>query len=73
MSSAGGARSVHFNSPAELVERLDAFTELFDTGRTDVLIVAIRRYVQNTAEDEASQRLVAERYYDDWLSFEEAK
>lgn len=73
MSSTDGSRRVHFNSPAELVERLDSLAELFDTDRTDLLIEAIREYVQETAETEEFQRLVAERYYDDRLAFEEVR
>jgi hypothetical protein len=73
MSSTDDPRRVHFNSPADLVERLDAVAELFDRDRTDVLIEAIREYVQETAETEEFQRLVAERYYDDRLAFDEVK
>ena len=73
MGSTDDTRRVHFNSPAELVERLDSLAEIFDKDRTDVLIEAIREYVQETAETEDFQRLVAERYYDDRLEFEEVK
>ena len=73
MSSTDDSRRVHFNSPAELVERLDSLAEIFDKDRTDVLIEAIREYVQETAETEEFQRMVAERYYDDRLECEEVK
>lgn len=73
MSSTDDVRRVHFNSPAELVDRLDSLAAVFDKDRTDVLIEAIRGYVQETAEKEEFQRLVAERYYDDRLAFEEVK
>lgn len=65
------SRRVHFNSPADIVERLDSVAEIFDKDRTAVLIEAIRQYVQQTAERAEFQRLVAERYYDDRLEFEE--
>ncbi|MFB6134434.1 MAG: hypothetical protein ABEJ55_05550 [Halanaeroarchaeum sp.] len=73
MSSTDDPRRVHFKSPAELVERLDTLAELFDRDRTDLLIEAIREYVQETAEEEEFQRLVAGRYYEDQLAFEEVK
>ena len=73
MSSTDDSRRVHFNSPAELVDRLDSLAEIFDKDRTNVLIEAIREYVQETAEKEEFQRVVAERYYDDRLEFEEVK
>lgn len=73
MSSTNEPRRVHFKSPPELVERLDAVADLFDRDRTDVLNEAIREYVQETAETEAFQQQVAERYYDDRLAFENVK
>ncbi|MDY6819331.1 MAG: hypothetical protein SVG88_11775 [Halobacteriales archaeon] len=73
MSSSDDPRRVHFKSPAELVERLDTLADLFDTNRTDLLIEAIREYVQEITEEEEFQRLVAERYYDDQLAFGDVK
>lgn len=73
MSAGDGSRRVHFQSPAELVERMDAVAEVFDRDRTDLLVEAMRQYVRETAEDEEFRSLVAERYYDDRLTFEEVK
>lgn len=73
MGSTGDSRRVHFISPAELVDRLDSVAELYDKDRTDVLIEAIREYVQETAETDEFQRLVAERFYADRLQFAEVK
>jgi hypothetical protein len=63
-------RRVHFQSPEYLVERLDAIADLFDTDRTDLLVEAIRDYIQETAESESFQDLVATKYYDDQIEFE---
>lgn len=71
--STDDSRRVHFQSPAELVERLDAVAELFDRDRTDLLIEAMREYVQETAESEEFRTLVAERYYAGELDFEEVR
>ena len=47
--------------------------DLFDKDRTDVLIEAIREYIEDTADSETFQELVAARYYDDQLDFETVK
>ncbi|MFP8890819.1 hypothetical protein ACLI4U_13775 [Natrialbaceae archaeon A-CW2] len=73
MSTSDGPRRVHFQSPEYLVERLDAVASLFDKDRTDLLVEAIREYLEDTAESETFQDLVAERYYDDQLEFETVK
>jgi hypothetical protein len=73
MSASDDPRRVHFQSPAYLVDRLDAIAELFDTDRTDLLIEAIREYIAETADSETFQELVATKYYDDQLEFETVK
>ena len=73
MSASDDLRRVHFQSPAYLVERLDAIADLFDTDRTDVLIEAIREYIEDTTDSETFQELVAAKYYDDQLDAETVK
>ena len=73
MSASDGPRRVHFQSPEYLVERLDAIAELFDKDRTDLLVEAIREYIEETADSETFQELVATKYYDDQLEFETVK
>lgn len=73
MGGRDGSRRVHFQSPEELVERFDAVADVFGSDRTDLLIEAMREYVRETADDEEFQRLVAERYYDDRLAFDEVR
>ena len=73
MSARSNSRRVHFQSPEDLVERLDAVAAVFDTDRTDLLIEAMRAFVQEMANDEEFQELVASRYYDDQLDFDDAK
>ncbi|MDF9747912.1 hypothetical protein [Natrinema salsiterrestre] len=73
MSASDEPRRVHFQSPQYLVERLDAVAELFDTDRTDLLVKAIREYLEETADSETFQELVATKYYDDQLEFETVK
>jgi len=73
MSASDDPRRVHFQSPEYLVDRLDAIAELFDTDRTDLLVEAIREYIEDTADSETFQELVATKYYDDQLDFETVK
>jgi len=73
MSASDDPRRVHFQSPEYLVDRLDAIADLFDTDRTDLLVQAIREYIEETADSETFQELVATKYYDDQLEFETVK
>ena len=73
MSASDDPRRVHFQSPESLVDRLDAIAELFDKDRTDLLVEAIREYIEDTADSETFQELVATKYYDDQLEFETVK
>jgi hypothetical protein len=73
MGASDDPRRVHFQSPEYLVDRLDAIAELFDTDRTDLLVEAIREYIEETADSETFQELVATKYYDDQLEFETVK
>jgi len=73
MSASDEPRRVHFQSPEYLIERLDAIAEIFDKDRTDLLVEAIREYIQDTAESEGFQELIARKYYDDQLEFESVK
>jgi len=73
MSASDDPRRVHFQSPEYLIDRLDAIAELFDKDRTDLLVEAIREYIEDTADSETFQELVATKYYDDQLEFEMVK
>lgn len=73
MATGGDSRRLQFQCPAELVERLDAVAEAFDRDRRDLLVAAVRGYLHRVTESETFRVLVAERYYDGRLTFEEAK
>jgi len=73
MGGSDNSRRIHFQSPEYLVDRLDAIAELFDTDRTDLLVEAIREYIEETPKSETFQEPVATKYYDDHLEFETAK
>jgi len=73
MGASDDPRRVHFQSPEYLVDRLDAIADLFDKDRTDLLVEAIREYIEDTADSETFQELVATKYYDGHLEFETVK
>lgn len=73
MGASDDPRRVHFQSPDYLVDQLDAIAELFGKDRTDLLVEAMREYIEDTAHSEQFQELVARRYYDDELDFETVK
>lgn len=70
MDQSDEPRRVHFQSPEHLVERLDAITELY---RTDLSVEAVHEYLDELADSETFQDLVAMTYYDDQLKFETVK
>ena len=72
MSASDDPRRVHFQSPEYLVDRLDAIADLFETDRTDLLVEAMREYIEETADSDTFQGLVARKYYDGQLDFETA-
>ncbi|GAD53726.1 LOW QUALITY PROTEIN: hypotheical conserved protein [Halarchaeum acidiphilum MH1-52-1] len=72
MGGRDNPRRVHFQSPEDLVDRLNAIADLFDRDRTDLLVEAIREYVEDIADRETFE-LVATKYYDDHLEFETVK
>ena len=73
MSASDDPRRVHFQSPEYLVDRLDAIADLFDTDRTELLVEAIREYIEETANSDSVQELVATKYYNGQLDFETAE
>lgn len=70
MSSDDDTRRVHFNSPERLVERADAMASLLHKDRTDLLNEALREYIDETADQNSFQQLVANEYYEGRLDFE---
>jgi len=70
MSASDEPRRVHFQSPEYLVDRLDAIADLFETDRTDLLVEAIREYIEETADSDNFRTLVADKYYDGAIEYE---
>jgi len=61
-------KRVQFRAPDRLVDRADALATVLGENRTDVLVTALREYMQDAAHDEALVQEIAAAYYDDEIS-----
>jgi len=66
-------RRVQFRAPDRLVDRADALAAVLGEDRTDVLVTALREYLQEATHDDALVQEIADAYYDDDLTFEQLK
>ncbi len=73
MSTSEDKKRVHFHSPEHLVNRIDEIAEVFGRDRTDLLVEAMREYIEEREDSERFRRLVASRYYEDEMEFETVK
>ncbi|ELZ57697.1 MULTISPECIES: hypothetical protein [Halorubrum] len=66
-------KRVQFRAPHRLVNRTDALADVLGEDRTDVLITALREYLQSATHDDALTQEIAAAYYDDEISLEQLK
>lgn len=66
-------KRVQFRAPHRLINRADALAAVLGEDRTDVLITALREYLQDAAHDDALTQEIAAAYYDDEISYEQLK
>jgi metal-responsive CopG/Arc/MetJ family transcriptional regulator len=64
-------RRVQFRAPDRLVARADALAAVLGEDRTDVLVTALREYLQDAAHDERLTQEIAAAYYDGEISDEQ--
>jgi len=62
-------KRVQFRAPHRLVDRADALAAVLGEDRTDVLVTALREYLQEAAHDDALTQDIAAAYYDDEITF----
>jgi metal-responsive CopG/Arc/MetJ family transcriptional regulator len=66
-------KRVQFRAPHRLIDRTDALAEVLGEDRTDVLVTALREYLQEATHDEPLTQEIAAVYYDDQITFEQLK
>ncbi|WP_229114805.1 hypothetical protein [Halapricum desulfuricans] len=63
-------KRVQFRAPRRLVDRTDALADVLGEDRTDILVTALREYLQDATHDDALTQEIAAAYYDDEISLE---
>jgi hypothetical protein len=66
-------KRVQFRAPHRLIDRTDALADVLGEDRTDILLTALREYLQDTTHDDALLQEIAAAYYDDEITFEQLK
>lgn len=66
-------RRVQFRAPDRLIDRTDALADVLGEDRTDILITALREYLQDATHDDTLTQEIAAAYYDDEITFEQLK
>lgn len=69
----GEKKRVQFRAPHRLIDRADALAEVLGEDRTDILVSALREYLQEATHDDALLQEIAAAYYDDVISFGDVK
>jgi hypothetical protein len=66
-------KRVQFRAPHRLIDRTDALAAVLGEDRTDLLVRALREYLQGATHDDTLTQEIAAAYYDDEISFEQLK
>lgn len=66
-------KRVQFRAPNRLIDRADALAAVLGEDRTDVLVTALREYLQDAAHDDTLIQEIAAAYYDDEITYEQLK
>ena len=65
-----GTKRVNFRLPEELIAQADVAAEVTHKNRTEILIEALRQYLEEKESDESFREAVVELYLDDQIGFE---
>jgi len=66
-------KRVQFRAPDRLIDRADALATVLGEDRTDILVTALREYLQDASHDDTLVQEIAAAYYDDEISYEQLK
>ncbi len=64
-------KRVQFRAPHRLIDRTDALADVLGEDRTDILVTALREYLQEAAHDDALTQEIAAAFYDDEISVDQ--
>ena len=64
------SKRVNFRLPEELIARADIAAEVTHKNRTEVLIEALRHYLEEKESEESFREAVVELYLDEQITFE---
>ncbi|RDZ44505.1 CopG family transcriptional regulator [Haloferax sp. Atlit-10N] len=65
-----GTKRVNFRLPEELVAHADIAAEVTHKNRTEILIEALRQYLEEKESDESFREAVVELYLNNHIEFE---
>jgi metal-responsive CopG/Arc/MetJ family transcriptional regulator len=63
-------KRVNFRLPEDLIAQADVAAEVTHKNRTEILIEALRQYLEEKESDESFREAVVELYLDDQIEFE---
>lgn len=66
-------KRVQFRAPNRLIDRADALAAVLGEDRTDVLVTALREYLQDATHDDTLIQEIAAAYYADEIAYEQLK
>jgi len=64
-------KRVQFRAPNRLIDRTDALATVLGEDRTDILVTALREYLQDATHDDTLVQEIAAAYYDDEITDEQ--
>jgi len=66
-------KRVQFRAPDRLIDRADALAAVLGEDRTDILVTALREYLQEASHDDTLTQEIAAAYYDGEISNDQLK
>jgi len=66
-------KRVQFRAPNRLINRTDALAAVLGEDRTDILVTALREYLQDATHDDTLIQEIVAAYYDDEITYEQLK
>jgi metal-responsive CopG/Arc/MetJ family transcriptional regulator len=68
-----GTTRVNFRLPEELIEKADVAAEVTHRNRTEIVVEALREYLDEIEDQETFKRAVVELYLDGEIGFDALK